>query len=124
MLLAVDAPTTTADGSAGVSGWCRNDVRARRRVVADARHGGVPDGLESPMVSGRFVFVLHGRDLGDWSGPRIGRARIDPRDEIRDLRRKQPAHLGRRHLQICIRVTNRLDEPAGFGVAGNDRRLA
>ena len=98
----------------------REDVVVHRvRGPSLVLHGGRRrelHGLEGPpyfALAGVGVFAL-GR-AGAW----VGRAHLDPRDEVGDLRVGELLALGR-HLEVRVRVADGADERGLVRVAGDD----
>ena len=91
-------------------------------AFADLGQGGQRKGLEGPeLPTPRDVETRRerlGRDGDGWTG--VGGSHFDPLRKIRNGRIGQFASWW--HAEVEVRVRNRLQELAVFGLAGNDDR--
>src|SRR5881628_3046360 len=91
-------------------------MKASMRFVMRDRDGWPRDGLERPMVLA--AALASGDGL---AGARVGRAHLDPGDQVLDLFVRKLVAFGR-HLEIGIGVADSLDEKTLLRVSGHDGR--
>ena len=96
------------------------DARLDPITILHRRHGRIFDGLERPPG------LDFGFRISDFRffGSRIGRAHLHPGDKVGDLFVAEFALFRRRHLQVFVFVTNRLDEQTFVIVARHHARFA